>query len=107
MGRGQTTQEILLDLEGVTGARIRSRHEARTHVDEHLARRVVSQHRVHRSLHTAKNAAWLLMLACAFLQYHTMELVTEIVAMPSITPDPTPAGPPLKMLLTLLLAAIS
>lgn len=106
MVEGQSTREILLQLEGVTGARIRSRREARAHVDTHLAERFAARNRLHRRLDTARNAAWLFMLSCAFLQYYTMDIVNEIVAMPSITPERTPGEPVFRTLLSLLSAAI-
>lgn len=106
MGEGQSTREILLELEGVTGARIRSRHEARAHVDRHLAVRFAARNRLHGHLETARNAAWLFMLSCSFLQYYTMDIVNEIVAMPSVMPERTPGEPVFRTLLSLLSAVV-
>lgn len=85
MSEHWASQEIRRQLESMTGAQIRSRDDVRRQIAAHHETNHQGRQRKHKSLHLAKNAAWLFMLTFAFLQYYTLEVLNEIASMHSIT----------------------
>jgi len=76
-------EQLLRYLEETSGKTLRTREDVDTFLQGH-SRRDPERNPTTRMLLKAKQYTWLLLLVCAFLQYHLIEVMGEAVSLQSV-----------------------
>ena len=80
----ETREELVQHLEKLTGRTLRTREDIQAYVREVAARKATDQPAVRRWLKT-KRITLLALLALGVIQYYILDVLLEIVSMPSNT----------------------
>ena len=80
----ETREELIQHLEKLTGRTLKTREDIGAYVREVAARRAADQPSVRRWL-KAKNATLVGLLAFGVIQYYVLDVMLEIVSMPTTT----------------------
>jgi len=80
----ETREELVQHLEKLTGRTLRTREDIQAYVREVAARKAADQPSVRRWL-KAKRLTLLVLLAFSVLQYYVLDVMLEIVSLPSTT----------------------
>ena len=80
----ETREELVQHLEKLTGRSLRTREDIQAYVREVAARNAADQPSVRRWL-KAKKATLLVLLALSVMQYYVLDVMLEIVSLPSTT----------------------
>ncbi len=80
----ETREELVQHLEKLTGRSLRTREDIQAYVREVAARRAADQPSVRRWL-KVKKVTLLVLLAFSVMQYYVLDVMLEIVSLPSTT----------------------
>ena len=80
----QTREELLQQLEKLTGRSFRTREDIQAYVREMSARKAADEPSVRRWLQI-KRITLLALLAFGFMQYYMLDVMLDIVSMPATT----------------------
>ena len=80
----ETREELVQHLEQLTGRSLRTREDIQAYVREVAARKAADQPSVRRWL-KVKKLALLVLLAFSVMQYYVLDVMLEIVSLPSTT----------------------
>ena len=80
----ETREELVQHLEKLTGRSLRTREDIQAYVREVAARKAADQPSVRRWL-KVKKVTLLVLLAFSVMQYYVLDVMLEIVSLPSTT----------------------
>jgi hypothetical protein len=93
-----TREELVQHLEKLTGRTLRTREDIQAYVREVAARKAADDPAVRRWL-TAKKITLIVLLGFGVMQYYILDVLLEIVSMPTTTFFVPASGPLLKSML--------
>ena len=94
----ETREELVQHLEKLTGRTLRTREDIQAYVREVAARKAADDPAVRRWL-TAKKITLIVLLGFGVMQYYILDVLLEIVSMPTTTFFVPASGPLLKSML--------
>jgi hypothetical protein len=94
----ETREELVQHLEKLTGRTLRTRADIQAYVREVAARKAADDPAVRRWL-TAKKITLIVLLGFGVMQYYILDVLLEIVSMPSTTFFVPASAPLLKSML--------
>lgn len=77
--------ELISRLEQLSGRSFRNAEDVRAYVLELAQRRAEGASSTIKTWKMTKQAMWLLLLTCAYLQYHIMDVMVEVSSLQAIT----------------------
>jgi hypothetical protein len=80
----ESREELILHLEKLTGRALKTREDIQAYVREVSARKATDEPRVRRWL-TVKKATLVALLAFGVIQYYMLDVMLQIVSMPTTT----------------------
>ena len=94
----ETREELVQHLEKLTGRTLRTREDIQAYVREVAARKAADDPAVRRWL-TAKKITLIVLLGFGVMQYYILDVLLEIVSLPTTTFFVPASGPLLKSML--------